>query len=105
MLHGVTDHVFAFHDFAVSCRHMGNQIAVWHAMLVLLRACKQMHFATHVQPEHVLQTWESQRLKNTNAIFDQGSAGFHLRHIQFPVEFLPSQHDNIRDFLQTYRKV
>jgi site-specific DNA-cytosine methylase len=105
MIHGATSHVFALHDFIMSWRHMGNQIAVWHAMLVLLRACKMTHFAKHVQPEEVYRTWDNQRLnKNSNTIFDQGSAGFHLRHMGFPFEFHAGHHDNIRDFLQKYGK-
>jgi hypothetical protein len=103
MLHGIPGHIFTFHDFAVSWKHMGNQIAFWHAMLVVLRACKSMSFAEHIQVDEVVRTWESQRLTQSNSIFDQGEAGFHLRHVSCPFELLPRHHANIKTFLQERR--
>ena len=103
MLHGIPGHIFTFHDFAVSWKHMGNQIAFWHAMLVVLRACKSMSFAEHIQVDEVVRTWESQRFTQSNSIFDQGEAGFHLRHVSCPFELLPRHHANIKTFLQERR--
>eukprot|EP00435_Cladocopium_sp_Y103_P041779 s764_g11.t1 len=104
MLHGAVANVFTLHDYVVSWRHQGNQIAVMHAMMVLLKVCACVDFAKHVTFADVFDTWDHQRLKNSNAIFNQGLAGFQLHHVGFPFELQPLHHQNIHDCVTSFGK-
>ena len=105
LLHGVSESFFAFNDFRSSWKHLGNQIAVQHALIPLTMACMTFDIpGDKVTVSEALQTWEEHRLKASQVVVESGKAGTLMRHVEACCDLTNVQHEHIHDLVVNWSK-
>ena len=105
LLHGVSESFFAFNDFRSSWKHLGNQIAVQHALIPLTMACMTFDIpGDKVTVSEALQTWEEHRLKASQVVVGSGKAGTLMRHVEACCDLTNVQHEHIHDLVVNWSK-